>query len=144
MKNPAFPSLCLAGILAVAGCATKPDNHPTTVEQLFKKADTSGDGRVSRTEYQDFMIEEIYLRYDKDGDGIVTEAEFVASGGTPEAFRKINRNGSGKITLAEAKASPAIRDRVSVTFDEADVNHNGSVTWTEYEVARAKRQAYVR
>lgn len=139
----AFASAGLIGILLLGGCATTP-TKVVSVEVLFKRADKSGDGRVSRAEYQDFMVEQVFAIYDKNGDGFITEAEYVADGGTSASFKKLNRSGTGKLTLAEAKNSDLIKDRLAAPFDEADANHNGYVTWEEYQAARAKRQAYTR
>ncbi len=141
--KPAISSICLVGVLFLGGCAA-PARRPATVEALFKQADKSGDGRVSRAEYEDFMIKDMFVQFDKNGDGFVTEAEFVADGGTVKTFREINVSGSGKITLVEAKASKVIRKRLAAPFLEADVNGNGSVTWDEFQAARAKAKAYVR
>ncbi len=141
--KPVIFLVCLVGVFFSGGCATAP-KRPVSVEDRFKKADASGDGRVSLAEYQDFMIEEMFAQFDQNGDGFITEAEFVADGGTPKTFREINTSGTGKITLTEAKASKVVRDRVSLPFKEADVNHNGFVTWDEFKTARAETRAYVR
>ncbi len=134
---------CVVGTFLLVGCATHPPQQ-TSVERLFQKADKSGDGRVSRTEYENFMITEMFALYDKNGDGFITEAEFVADGGTPETFRKLNVSGTGKLTKDEALRSRLIRSRLAAPFVEADVNGNGYVTWEEFQVAVAKRRAYVR
>lgn len=141
--KPAFVSVCLIGVSLLGGCASA-GKRPLTVEELFRQADRSGDGRVSRDEYENFMIEDMFIRFDKNGDGFITEEEFVADGGTVATFRTINASGSGKITLAEAKASKLVRDRLAAPFKEADVNGNGYVTWEEFSVARARARAYVR
>jgi Ca2+-binding EF-hand superfamily protein len=140
----AFSACCLIGILLLGGCATAPRKRPASVEELFKRTDRSGDGQISRAEYEDFMIEEMFARHDANGDGFITEAEFVADGGTAVTFRKLNRSGTGKLTQAEAKASRFIRDRMAAPFDEADVNRSGYVTWEEFQIAVEKRRAYVR
>ena len=134
---------CVIGIFLLPGCATTPPKT-MTVEQLFKKAETSGDGRVSRMEYEDFMIEDMFAIYDENGDGFITEAEFVADGGTSATFRKLNVSGTGRLTQSEAMKSQFLRNRLAAPFDEADVNRNGYVTWEEFQVAVAKRRAYVR
>jgi Ca2+-binding EF-hand superfamily protein len=141
--KPAFALVCAIGILSLGGCATA-TKSPATVEALFKRADKSGDGRVSRTEYEDFMIENMFASFDRNGDGFITEEEFVADGGTAKSFRIINVSGTGKISLVEAKNSKFIRNRLAAPFNEADVNGNGYVTWEEFKTARAKAQAYVR
>ena len=59
-------------------------------------------------------------------------------------FRELNVSGTDKLTKDEAMKSAFIRNRVAASFDEADVNHNGYVTWEGFQVALAKRRAYVR
>ena len=54
------------------------------------------------------IIADAFAMYDSNGDGFVTEVEYVASGGTPENFRKVNKSGSGQISLEEAQTSPMV------------------------------------
>jgi hypothetical protein len=82
--------------------------------------------------------------YDANDDGFVTEGEYVASGGTPENFRKVNKTGSGKISLAEAQASPLVFNTFGVSFNEADINKDGQVTLAEYKSYLERRNAAVR
>lgn len=148
-----FKHALLAAVAAsifLTGCSTmcttvcKTKQPAPTPAQRFAKADTDNNGRVTRDQFIDLMIEKAFTLYDKNGNGYVTEAEYVAGGGTAAAFRKINTSGTGKATLAEAKASKMIRDTMVVPFDEADVNNNGSVTLAEYEAYLVKRDAAVR
>ena len=142
----AFSLICAVVVSLLAGCATQPKapKKPATLEERFKRADADSDGKVSRDEFTDFMIEDVFARYDRNGDGFVDEAEYVAGGGSPENFRKINISGTGKITLQEAKASKLIRDTMVVPFDEADVNGSGYVTWDEFVAFRKRAQPYIR
>ena len=125
----------------LASCATTPSASP---EQKFKRADQNGNGTVSRSEATNLIIGDAFAMYDVNGDGMVTEGEFVASGGTPANFRKVNTSGSGKITLAEAQASPLVFNIFVVSFDEADVNKDGEVTMAEYQSYLALRNAATR
>ncbi len=125
----------------LAGCAT---TATLTPEQKFQRADKNGDGSVSRLEATNLMIADAFAMYDSNGDGTVSEAEFVASGGTPENFRKINKSGTGRILLEEAQASPLVFNTFAVSFDEADANKNGQVTLVEYQNYLMLRNAAVR
>ena len=128
-------------VLLVASCAS---TSTPTPEQNFKKADTNGDGFVGRTEAVNLTVANAFKNYDANGDGFVDEAEFIASGGTSEKFKAINKSGSGKVSLAEAQASPAVFNTFAVVFDEADVNKDGKVTLTEYQDYLKMRDAAVR
>ena len=135
------PLLILCPVLFLASCATTPSATP---EQKFKRADKDGNGKVSRSEATNLIIADAFAMYDVNSDGVVTEKEFVASGGTPGNFRKVNTSGSGKITLAEAQASPLVFNTFVVSFDEADVNKDGEVTMAEYQSYLALRDAAIR
>ena len=133
--------ITLIPLVMLAGCATTPTSSP---EQKFKQADKDGNGLVSRKEASSMIIANAFAMYDTNRDGVVTEGEFVASGGTPENFRKVNKTGSGKISLAEAQASPLVFNTFGVSFNEADTNKDGQVTLAEYKSYLARRNAAVR
>jgi len=126
--------------ILLSGCAT------TTLspEQKFQKADKNGDGSVSRLESTNLIIADAFEMFDANGDSFVTEAEYLASGGTPENFRKINKSGSGQVSLQEAQANPLIFNTFVVSFDEADTNNDGQVTLAEYQSYLQLRDAAVR
>lgn len=128
-------------VLLLASCASTSTLSP---EQKFKKADKDSSGSVSRSEATNLIIADAFSMYDADGDGFVTEKEFVASGGTPENFRKVNKSGSGRISLTEAQSSPLVFNTFVVGFDEADTNKDGQVTLTEYQSYLTLRDAAVR
>ncbi len=133
--------MTLLPALLLAGCATTSTPSP---EQNFQRADKNGDGSVSRMETTNLIIADAFAMYDSNGDGFITEAEFLESGGTPENFRKINKSGSGKVSLEEAQASPLVFDTFVVSFDEADANKDGQVTLAEYQSYLELRDAAVR
>ncbi|MCU0749398.1 MAG: EF-hand domain-containing protein [Akkermansiaceae bacterium] len=128
-------------LLLLTSCVSNSDLAPV---QKFNKADKDGSGAVSRAEATQLIIADAFALYDSDGDGFVTEKEFLASGGKPENFRKINKSGTGKITLAEAQSSPLVFNTFVVAFDEADTNKDGQVTLAEYQTYIKLRDAAVR
>ena len=147
MKLLLLPLAVAAAIasLNLAGCASAQSGNAALMKR-FKQADRSGDGKVSRDEFTDFMITEAFGVYDRDGKGYVTMEEFVAGGGTPSTYRKIDRTGKGKVTLADAKASKVVRNWFAQPFDEADADTggNGFISFDEFVAFRKKATDYVR
>jgi Ca2+-binding EF-hand superfamily protein len=131
----------LLPVALAASCVSPP---ATPSSKAFQRADNNSDGSVSRQEATDLMIADAFMMYDSNGDKVVDEAEFMASGGTAENFRKINKSGSGKITLEEAKSSKRVFNTFVVSFDEADTNKDGLVSYEEYVAYIARRDAAVR
>ncbi len=142
MKSPFL--LLAAAACFLAGCATQPQSGNAALMNRFKQADASGDGKVSRDEFVDFMITESFANYDKSKKGYVTLEEFTAGGGTPATFRQIDRDGNGRVTLADAKASPIVRKQFVGPFDAADTSGSGYVTFDEFVAYRAAAAPYVR
>lgn len=136
--------LLAAAALVVAGCATQPRSGSAALMDRFKQADASGDGKVSRDEFVDFMVTESFANYDKGKKGYVTLEEFTAGGGTPATYRKIDRDGNGRVTLADAKASRIVREQFVAPFDAADTSGCGNVTFDEFVAYRAAAAPYVR
>lgn len=136
--------LLAATALILAGCATQPQSGNAALMNRFKQADASGDGKVSRDEFVDFMVTESFANYDKGNKGYVTLEEFTAGGGRPATYRQIDRDGNGRITLADAKASRIVRNQFVGPFDAADASGSGYVTFDEFVAYRAAAAPYVR
>lgn len=131
-----------AATLLFAACATTP--QAPTPEQAFQRADLDGNGMVSRAEYDSYTIGEMFALFDTNKDSVITEKEFLDNGGTAESFRKINTSGSGKLTLAEAKASAGVRKTLDAPFREADTSRDGQVSKAELAAYRKNALDYVR
>jgi Ca2+-binding EF-hand superfamily protein len=125
----------------VASCASTSTPDP---KHRFNQADGNGDGVVDRQEATDIIIADAFTIYDANGDGLVDEAEFVDSGGDAAKFRKAVKPGSGGLTLQEAQGNPEIVEHFAVSFDEADVNKNGAITYQEYLDYLKRLEAAVR
>lgn len=69
---------------------------------LFARIDQDRDAAVTRDEIERYVRavenDEFVRRFDLDGDGKVTPAEF---GGSPDAFRRADRNGDGAVSRAD-------------------------------------------
>ncbi|MFM8658077.1 MAG: EF-hand domain-containing protein [Chthoniobacterales bacterium] len=139
--------LLLSLAVFVSGCATTSStSEQAALKKRFQQVDRSGDGKISRDEFTDFMIEEAFQMYDKDGKGYVTLEEYVAGGGTERGYKEIIKAGSGKVTLAEAKASELARHQMAQPFDEADADTGGTgyVSYEEFVAFRGKIRDAVR
>jgi Ca2+-binding EF-hand superfamily protein len=143
LMRTTFLFLAAATVL-LTGCATTPESGNAALMKRFQQADADGDGRVSRGEFTDFLITESFANYDKGRKGYVTVEEFTAGGGTPQTFRRIDRDGNGRVTLADAKASKVVRDQFVQPFDAADTGGTGYVTFEEFVAYRAAAAPYVR
>lgn len=142
-----LPLILAAVFLLPLGCATGPSSQEeAALKKRFNEVDTSGDGKISREEFTDFMIEEAFKMYDKDGKGYVTLEEYTAGGGTERGYKAINKSGSGKVTLAEAKSSELARHQMAQPFDEADADGGGTgyVSYAEFIAFRGKIHDAVR
>ncbi|MFC7337510.1 EF-hand domain-containing protein [Haloferula chungangensis] len=133
--NLLFPAVLLAS------CAST--TNPSTSTK-FKMADKDSNNLVNRQEAADLIVGDAFKMFDTNGDGVVDLEEFKASGGTEEGFRKLNKSGNGKITLADAQSNPLVVENFTVSFDEADSNKDGNVSYEEYLTYLKRRDAAVR
>jgi Ca2+-binding EF-hand superfamily protein len=141
MKSPFL--LLAAATVILSGCVTTPKSGNAAVMNLFKQADADGNSQVSRREFTDLLIAEAFANYDKNKDGFVTLAEWTAGGGTRETFLAMGGR-SGKLTLAQVRASKVAQNQMAIPFDQADTSKSGYLTLEEFVAYRKKAAPYVR
>ena len=110
----------------------------------FKQADTNGDGMISRDEAKALpRIAKHFDEIDANHDGQITADELRAYHQKMHAdreakagahFKKLDTDGDGRISRAEAQASP----RLAQHFDEIDANKDGFITPDELAAARMR------
>lgn len=97
MKSPFLPSLVLALVLGGASAPVADAQPPTgsSGAEMVKRADTDGDGKVSREEFvkaRTAALEQAFARLDTDGDGKLDEKEAEAGA---EQMRSMLAGGRG-------------------------------------------------
>lgn len=120
--------LCFAfavalGFAAPVGAQVSADPAP----DRFDAADANHDGKVDRSEYDNFVAE-LVLLYDTNRDGRLSRDE-VATARDPSKFDRIDADHDGFLTLRELDAFS------SSDFAAMDANGDGSIDRDE-----AKRQ----
>lgn len=142
----AVAAFAVAFLLPACCCTTRSADGNAAFMQRFKQADKNNDGHVTRVEFVDLMIVDAFARYDKNKDGFITIEEYTALGGSPAAYRSMDRSRTGKVSLADAKASKVIRQQMAQPFDEANAatGKKGYVTFPEFVAFRKTLDSYVR
>jgi Ca2+-binding EF-hand superfamily protein len=128
-------------------------------QDFFKKADTDGDGKISKDEFKAGMpqganADDLFSKLDTNGDGYIDESENAAAAqrvhkghhrrkdADPlEVFQKADKDGDGKISKADFKSAlPAGTDSTAAgqVFDSMDTNQDGVVDAAEYMAAMEK------
>jgi len=107
--------------------------------QLFERADKNGDGKLTKDELPEQLAERL-MKADANGDGAVTKAELdearkKAAGGRggfdpAQMFKRLDRNGDGKVGLDE------LPEKMAERLAGADSDGDGAISQEEFEQAR--------
>jgi Ca2+-binding EF-hand superfamily protein len=129
-------------------------------QDLLKKADKDGDGKISKEEFKAAMpqgaganADSLFNKIDTNGDGFIDEAENAAAvksrqggkhHGAPDplqVFMNADKDGDGKISKSDFKAAlPPGTDSATANkvFDSMDTNQDGVVDASEFMAALEK------
>lgn len=129
-----------AAILVLAACAPAQaqDRDGARLIEQIEKADTNGDGAISRNEFTAHRATQ-FSRLDRDQNGYVTESDipsFVQKRLPPEMSldkmkAAFDTNKDGKLSQSEFVNGP------TAAFDRIDANGDNTVTRAEIDQARA-------
>jgi len=118
-------------------------------EEMFKKADSSGDGTIDQTEFSDLIskgpgadslnAEELYSSFDTDGDGSLSQEEMSTGmkslrGQMKETMDKMrfsDSSSSSESQKTERKGPPPPPSDEEL-FSKADSSEDGSIDATEF------------
>ena len=136
----------VATVIAFAGIAAVPAHAQGFGDRDglagFERADTNGDGVVTRAEFAASRMAR-FDKMDRDGDGAISKSDFKRlSRFRPQAMERIDAliaqgdsNKDGRLTRAEMNAAPM------PAFDRVDANGDGAVDKDELARAREAMQA---
>ena len=130
----AATSGCAAAAMRTAGAMRRPDPA-----QMLQKADTNGDGIVTRAEFT-AARDRLFTRLDRNGDGYLTKDDAPPrlaarrkgqGSGLAQAMAMLDKDGDGRVSRAEFVDGPGL------IFQRADTNHDGVVDAAELAAFRS-------
>jgi uncharacterized protein (TIGR03067 family) len=131
-KTPAAPAASSDSPAANKPAPEKPAADPDSAASdadkpgLLRIADTSGDGKIIRTEWTSFVQK--FRTYDADGDNAIDEKELEATGSVAELLNLADADQDKKITRTEWAA-------LSQSFNKLDKNRDAALDAPELKNA---------
>ncbi|MGO4261780.1 EF-hand domain-containing protein [Lysobacter sp. TAB13] len=149
-RSPFYVAALAAAMFAGAAIAA-PQDDAASQQRPRMKIDTNQDGVITREEASKFpRLAEHFDTLDKNHDGKLDASErpqrrggreHGGHRGGPGGAAKLDSDGDGRISKAEAAKSP----RLSESFTQIDANHDGYIVRSElrgyFERERPKREA---
>ena len=129
--NRIAAALSLTGLLiSLTAChttQTQPGNR------RFQKVDTNKDGKLSRSEVDDYFVTDIFEGRDTNHDGKLTWEEWNVQGAdvNKARFYSHDRDKDGTVSLDEARAYGRKSKLLNQAFNEADTDKDGYLTQAE-------------
>jgi hypothetical protein len=146
-KHTLIAALVLVPVLGVAADNTAPANAPRAAGH-FKKADTDGNGTLSRAEVEKGApyLAGKFDQIDANKDGQLSRGELQAwkkahkgerQAKAVERFKHADTDGDGMISRAEAEKNAP---RLAKRFDQIDANKDGKLTQDELRAYRETKR----
>ncbi len=125
----------VAAVAGLSACKTT-----ETDQDLFLKADTNKDGKLSLAEVNRLGFPRLFGRFDRDGNGSVTLADVrvVEPGFKETEFVRRDLNKDGRVTFAEYRVVAERDGDIKVAFEKVDLNKDGQICRIEAEKYTAK------
>jgi Ca2+-binding EF-hand superfamily protein len=140
------PTFVALALIALSACVTNKNLQPAqsnapTETSGFDAADMNHDGKLSRSEANDFLVNEIFTSRDTNHDGRMTEQEWTAGDPARVAdFKKRDANHDGIVTREEAIAYGRAHGVANKILREADKNRDGVLDRDEVQAYYASRE----
>ncbi|WP_404338822.1 EF-hand domain-containing protein [Sphingomonas sp. MMS12-HWE2-04] len=137
MKKTFVAALLGATLLTGSAVAAQPSPQDRPMGDPMARADTNGDGIVTREEALAEAAQR-FARMDANRDGKISKDERPEPTGSQggrfggRMLERMDTNGDGVITLDEQRAQASQR------FDRLDANHDGKLDKAEIDAARAR------
>ncbi len=119
--------LLLLGLVLLAFSVAHALPTAAEISAAFKAIDTSGNGAISRTEWDQASFE-LFHAADKNGDNYLTPNELSATAITQDTFAMADEDHDGRLSVAEF-----MRLRRAL-FTAADIDRNENLTLIEFEL----------